>query len=99
MKTLLKKNILRVFAVCLLAVSLFIGAAKAAEPKPVLTLCAILDEYQKKGWNVPKLVHYTNSASGQTMQRIYDNFYKNFFDFNSFNSYPSYIFWNFRFCL
>ena len=44
--------------------------------KPVLLLCEILDEYQKKGWNVPKLVHYTNSSSGKTMQNIYEAFYK-----------------------
>ena len=43
---------------------------------PVLLLCEILDEYQKKGWNVPKLVHYTNSSSGKTMQNIYEAFYK-----------------------
>jgi len=44
--------------------------------KPVKLLCEILDEYQKKGWNVPKLVYYTNSHSGKTMQNIYETFYK-----------------------
>ena len=56
---------------------LVFDATNAAHyPTPVKLLCEILDEYQKKGWNVPKLVHYTNSHSGQTMQRIYDDFYK-----------------------
>ena len=41
-----------------------------------LQLMAILDEYQKQGWNVPKMVFYTNSSSGPTIQRLYDGIYK-----------------------
>ena len=38
---------------------------------------AVLDKYQQQGFNVPKVAFYTNSASGQTMKRCYDLFYKN----------------------
>ena len=38
---------------------------------------AVLDKYQQQGFNVPKVAFYTNSASGQTMKRCYDMFYKN----------------------
>ncbi|MDR2704307.1 MAG: hypothetical protein LBC02_00870, partial [Planctomycetaceae bacterium] len=34
-----------------------------------------LDEYQKQGWNVPKIVYYTNSASGATVEHIYNDIY------------------------
>ena len=37
---------------------------------------AILDKYQKQGFNVPKVAFYTNSASGQTIKRCYNLFYK-----------------------
>ena len=37
---------------------------------------AVLDKYQKQGFNVPKVAFYTNSASGQTMKRCYDLWYK-----------------------
>ena len=45
-------------------------------PAPSLMLLEILDEYQKKGWNVPKIVYYTNSSSGKTIQNIYESIYK-----------------------
>jgi len=41
-----------------------------------LHLMAILDEYQKQGWNVPKMVFYTNSHSGQTIAQLYEGIYK-----------------------
>jgi len=41
-----------------------------------LQLMAILDEYQKQGWNVPKMVFYTNSQSGRTIEQIYEGIYK-----------------------
>ncbi|MCL2349098.1 MAG: hypothetical protein FWC50_12665 [Planctomycetaceae bacterium] len=41
-----------------------------------LKLMAILDEYQKQGWNVPKIAFYTNSASGQTINQLYQAIYK-----------------------
>ena len=37
---------------------------------------AVLDKYQKQGFNVPKVAFYTNSASGQTIKRCYNLFYK-----------------------
>ncbi|MDR2171331.1 MAG: hypothetical protein LBP59_14405, partial [Planctomycetaceae bacterium] len=43
--------------------------------KPSLMLFAILDEYQKQGWNVPKIVYYTNSASATTIEHIYNDIY------------------------
>ena len=36
----------------------------------------VLDKYQKQGFDVPKVAFYTNSASGQTMKRCYNLFYK-----------------------
>ncbi|MDR1957949.1 MAG: hypothetical protein LBQ54_02715 [Planctomycetaceae bacterium] len=42
----------------------------------VLSLMKILDEYQKQGWNVPKVVFYTNSDSGKTIGKIYESIYK-----------------------
>ncbi|MDR3232416.1 MAG: hypothetical protein LBT46_01885 [Planctomycetaceae bacterium] len=44
-------------------------------PKPAQILCGILDEYQKRGWNVPKIVYYTNSHSGKTIENIYRDIY------------------------
>jgi len=41
-----------------------------------LQLMAILDEYQKQGWNVPKMVFYTNSHSGKTIEQLYEGIYK-----------------------
>ncbi len=32
----------------------------------------ILKEYHDAGWKIPKVMFYTNSASGKTVQRIYD---------------------------
>jgi hypothetical protein len=36
----------------------------------------ILDEYSKLGWDVPQVVFYTNSSSGDTMNKIYEGIYK-----------------------
>ena len=41
-----------------------------------LQLMEILDEYQKQGWNVPKMVFYTNSHSGKTIEQLYEGIYK-----------------------
>ena len=38
-------------------------------------LIDILYEYYIDGWDVPKIAFYTNSASGDTMNRIYDELY------------------------
>lgn len=36
----------------------------------------VLQEYCDAGWKIPKVMFYTNSASGQTVQRIYEEIYK-----------------------
>lgn len=40
-------------------------------------MIAIWYEYLIQGWDVPKIACYTNSASGQTMNKIYDELYNN----------------------
>jgi len=37
---------------------------------------SVLEEYRLAGWDVPKVMFYTNTASGDTVQRIYDAIYK-----------------------
>lgn len=49
----------------------------AIYPDEVKTLLDIWYEYYLDGWNVPKLAFYTNTESGDTMNRIYDSFYNN----------------------
>ena len=44
--------------------------------EPGRKLMSILDEYQKQGWNVPKIVFYTNSHSGKTIEQLYEGVYK-----------------------
>ncbi|MBQ7188336.1 MAG: hypothetical protein IJR99_02870 [Kiritimatiellae bacterium] len=36
----------------------------------------VLQEYHDAGWKVPKIMFYTNSASGKTVQKIYETIYK-----------------------
>ncbi len=36
----------------------------------------VLDEYNKEGFKIPKVMFYTNTASGSTVQKIYDTVYK-----------------------
>lgn len=36
----------------------------------------VLEEYAAQGWDVPKIVYYTNTDSGIRMQEIYDGIYK-----------------------
>ena len=36
----------------------------------------VLHEFNLQGWNAPKVVYYTNTKSGETMQGIYENIYK-----------------------
>ncbi|WP_298650923.1 hypothetical protein [uncultured Proteiniphilum sp.] len=45
-------------------------------PNPAKNLFEVLLKFQKQGFNVPKVVFYTNSRSGETVNRIYENFYK-----------------------
>ena len=35
----------------------------------------VLQEYHDAGWKIPKVMFYTNTASGRTVQRIYDALY------------------------
>ncbi len=36
----------------------------------------VLQEYHDEGWKIPKVMFYTNTASGATVQTIYDAIYK-----------------------
>lgn len=36
----------------------------------------VLEEYHLDGWNIPKVMFYTNTASGKTVQEIFDKIYK-----------------------
>lgn len=45
--------------------------------EPAKKLIDVWYEYYVQGWNVPKIAYYTNSASGDTMNRIYDEIYNN----------------------
>lgn len=55
---------------------LVVDATNASGYVPqVLGLMEILEEYRKQGWNVPKVVFYTNSNSGKTIRSIYDGIY------------------------
>ena len=36
----------------------------------------ILDEYRADGWTIPKVMFYTNTQSGKTVERLYDSIYK-----------------------
>ncbi len=40
------------------------------------TLMQAIETVQKQGIKVPKIVYYTNTRSGETMQKIYDAYYK-----------------------
>ncbi len=42
----------------------------------VKTVLRVLDEYRAEGFKIPKIMFYTNSASGRTVQNIYDTVYK-----------------------
>ena len=56
---------------------LIIDATNAAPYiKQGLQLMEILDEYQKQGWAVPKMVFYTNSNSGKTIETLFEEIYK-----------------------
>jgi len=45
--------------------------------KPVETLLSILLEMQDQGFDVPKLMFYTNTGSADTVQALYDEYYTN----------------------
>ncbi len=36
----------------------------------------VLQEYHDEGWKIPQVMFYTNTASGKTVQQIYDKIYK-----------------------
>ena len=42
----------------------------------IMKILAIVDEYQRNGWNPPKVVFYTHSKSIQTTEQIYREIYK-----------------------
>ncbi len=44
--------------------------------KNVKLVMQVLEEYTKRGLAAPKVMFYTNTASGQTVQKIYDAIYK-----------------------
>ncbi|WP_221394345.1 hypothetical protein [Dyadobacter sp. NIV53] len=46
-------------------------------PKQADVLMKAMDAVRAQGKNPPKIVFYTNTSSGETMQEAYDNFYKN----------------------
>ena len=41
----------------------------------VQKLLAVLDKYQKQGWDVPKIAFMTNASTKQTVTKIYNAFY------------------------
>jgi hypothetical protein len=43
----------------------------------VIDLIEVWYEYLLKGWDVPKIACYTNTVSGDTMNRVYDELYNN----------------------
>ena len=45
-------------------------------PKQADVLMKAMDAVRAQGKNPPKIVFYTNTSSGKTMQQAYDNFYK-----------------------
>ena len=47
-----------------------------------LKLMKILDEYQRQGWDVPKICFYTNTDSSTRMMQLYNQIYK-------LNKYPN----------
>lgn len=51
-------------------------------PSVYLKMFRIMDEYQKEGWDVPKVAFFTHSISINTMKRLYYNLYKE-------NQYPN----------
>lgn len=45
-------------------------------PTQLTTLMSVLQEYYDAGWDVPKVLCYTNLNSGHTVQMLYDFMYK-----------------------
>lgn len=56
---------------------IFFDASNSHIYKNVYTkVLSVIDEYQKKGWNPPKIVFYTHSHSLQTTRNLYFELYK-----------------------
>lgn len=56
---------------------LFFDTTNAATyDKNVMIVMRVLDEYRQDGWKIPKVMFYTNTCSGQTVQHIYETIYK-----------------------
>lgn len=51
-------------------------AKNVALSRPTFTLLDTILKLYNQGWNVPKVVFYTNSNSGDRVNEIYNNFYK-----------------------
>lgn len=45
-------------------------------PENAKLVMRVLQEYHDEGWRIPQVMFYTNSASGATVQKIYDAVYK-----------------------
>lgn len=45
-------------------------------PSSTFNLLETLLDFQKQGFSVPKVVFYTNTRSGTTVEKLYDQFYK-----------------------
>lgn len=45
-------------------------------PKQSEALMNAMDDIRAQGKNPPKIVYYTNTQSGESMQKVYDHFYK-----------------------
>lgn len=52
-------------------------------PEVVHKLANVLLEFQRQGFNPPKLMFYTNSSSGSTVNNVYQNFYKDHPEYDS----------------
>lgn len=55
---------------------LFFDTTNAAiYEKNAKLVLSVLKEYHDAGWQVPKVMFYTNTASGRTVQKLYDTIY------------------------
>ena len=56
---------------------LFFDTTNAVVYEPVChTVMKVLSEYAEEGFKIPKVMFYTNTRSGDTVERIYREFYK-----------------------
>ncbi len=56
---------------------LFFDTTNAATyDENVKIVMRVLDEYRQDGWKIPKVMFYTNTKSGETVQHLYETIYK-----------------------